>query len=112
MLHIIVHGNPVEGFEFWGPYPSERNAAEAVIHDDNLPDGWCVAELNIPRTSGDDEYTVCQAYRAAPQLLSGCRTAHDMLSEIARTVATGDQLVVIQEVLASLDTAIRKAEQS
>lgn len=44
-LHIIVTGNPVDGFEFYGPFNNGVEAAEAGNTDPHLADGWWTAPL-------------------------------------------------------------------
>lgn len=48
--YIIVQGNPVDGFVFYGPFPGAVSAVEAA-DEKNVPEPWCVAELNpVPDT--------------------------------------------------------------
>lgn len=42
-LHIVITGNPVYGFKFFGPYPTRDDAIEAGQWFDNAD--WWVAPL-------------------------------------------------------------------
>ncbi len=42
---ILIKGNPVDGFEFVGPFPSNEDAME---HGDSVKTDWWVAELEEP----------------------------------------------------------------
>lgn len=42
---IIITGNPVSGFEFYGPFSSEAEAVEWGNGDPHLDESWCVAPL-------------------------------------------------------------------
>ena len=46
--HIIVSGNPVDGYEFYGPFESSNDAIR--FHDDELDygDHWVIAKLIDP----------------------------------------------------------------
>ena len=48
MKHIIIVGNPVEGYEFYGPFESPNDAIK--FHDEELgyTDHWKIAKLNAP----------------------------------------------------------------
>lgn len=47
-MFIIVTGNPVDGFEFFGPFDDEVAAAEwADKNDDGMP-YWWVSYLSNP----------------------------------------------------------------
>lgn len=47
--YIIVTGNPIEGFEYIGPFPSADEAAAYGNTDPHLPDGdWWTAPLYTP----------------------------------------------------------------
>jgi hypothetical protein len=46
--YIIVIGNPVEGFEFYGPFRNEADAAKHANSDPHLPDEWWAAPLLAP----------------------------------------------------------------
>lgn len=53
MKFVIVFGNPIDGFNFRGPFDSVEDAnhsAEASDPDDY----WWVAELNPPTEERDD----------------------------------------------------------
>ncbi len=43
--HIIVTGNPVDGLEFYGPFPTANDATEFANTDVHLPEEWWVAPL-------------------------------------------------------------------
>lgn len=47
-LHIIIHGNPVDGFSYIGPFP---NSEAAVDHAENerLAGDWWIAPLEVPK---------------------------------------------------------------
>jgi hypothetical protein len=49
--HIIVTGNPVDGFRYIGPFGNAEEAVEWAEHVDLEPDWW-VAEVRVPN---DDE---------------------------------------------------------
>jgi hypothetical protein len=47
MSHIVVTGNPVDGFQFHGPFPSGNDAAEwAEQHC--AREWWLIAPLEEP----------------------------------------------------------------
>lgn len=47
--HIIVTGNPIEGFNFIGPFPSVQDAATHGNSDADIPPAdWWVAPLEAP----------------------------------------------------------------
>ena len=52
MKHILVVGNPVEGYEFYGPFESPEDAIR--FHDEELGygDHWEIAKLNAPNDGG------------------------------------------------------------
>jgi hypothetical protein len=43
---IIVAGNPVDGFEFYGPFESEEDAAAWAEH--GQPGDWWIARVHTP----------------------------------------------------------------
>lgn len=45
-LHIIVTGNPVDGFEFFGPFKTGEDAIIFGNTDPHLTDEWWVAKLH------------------------------------------------------------------
>ena len=44
-LHVIIAGNPVDGFEVYGPFNNGQEAAEAGNTDPHLPDDWWIMPL-------------------------------------------------------------------
>lgn len=46
--HIIVCGNPVDGFSFIGPFESNTEAAEHGNNDPHLEGEWWIAPLEKP----------------------------------------------------------------
>lgn len=46
--HIIVTGNPIDGFSFIGPFPHVQAAAEHGNSDGDLDAEWWVAPLEAP----------------------------------------------------------------
>jgi hypothetical protein len=48
--HIVVTGDPINGFEFIGPFASSVEAAAYGNNDGNLPDygEWWIAPLEQP----------------------------------------------------------------
>lgn len=54
MTYLVVTGNPVDGFEYYGPFISYESAlrfAEAQFKHDV----WWIPDLNPPSTFGDDD---------------------------------------------------------
>jgi hypothetical protein len=49
MKYIILSGNPVEGYEFYGPFDTQESALKYA--DNNLDYGreWCFANLIAPK---------------------------------------------------------------
>lgn len=45
-MAIIVTGNPVDGFEFYGPFSTPHEAVEFANNDAHLDDSWHVADLH------------------------------------------------------------------
>jgi hypothetical protein len=47
--HIIIDGNPVDGYQFYGPFDSKDEAC--TYADENLDYGreWCIAKLVNPK---------------------------------------------------------------
>jgi hypothetical protein len=47
--HIIIDGNPVDGYQFYGPFESKDEAC--TYADENLDYGreWCIAKLVNPK---------------------------------------------------------------
>lgn len=43
---ILVHGNPVDGYEFTGPFASAEEAADYGEH--HTGDGWSIATMDYP----------------------------------------------------------------
>lgn len=49
MKWIIVTGNPVDGFEFTGPYDTQSDASDAANNDGVVDDvDYWIAKLNTP----------------------------------------------------------------
>jgi hypothetical protein len=46
--HIIITGNPAEGFEFIGPFPSLRDACLYANSDPHMEADWWVAPCHEP----------------------------------------------------------------
>lgn len=46
MKYVVVFGNPIDGFEYWGPFPSAE-AAMSFAQDESDHDYW-IATLNVP----------------------------------------------------------------
>jgi hypothetical protein len=43
-MHIVVAGNPIDGFEFYGPFRTEPDAIEWA--GENLDGDWWTASLS------------------------------------------------------------------
>lgn len=41
-MHIVIVGNPVDGFRYFGPFKTWQDAADAT---ENLDDDWFIAPL-------------------------------------------------------------------
>lgn len=52
--HIIIHGNPVDGFGYVGPFEDATAAAEAGNHDPHLDPDWWIAPLEAPELAASD----------------------------------------------------------
>lgn len=50
MKHLLVVGNPIDGFGFHGPFETEEEAVE-YGENNNWDDNWNVAELQAPDPS-------------------------------------------------------------
>lgn len=48
MKHIIVVGNPVEGYEFYGPFESPEDAIRYADNNLDYGDHWEIAKLKAP----------------------------------------------------------------
>ena len=48
MKAIIITGNAVEGFEFYGPFETELEAIEWANQDAHLDETWCVGKVHSP----------------------------------------------------------------
>lgn len=48
MKYIIVHGSPIEGLEFIGPFESEAAAAAHGNTDGDIDGPWWIAALEAP----------------------------------------------------------------
>lgn len=60
-MHLLVMGNPVEGFVYHGPFPSEDQALNWGIA--NFPDGedWWPAKLESPDPEFNDDQPDAEA---------------------------------------------------
>jgi hypothetical protein len=47
-LHIIVIGNPVDGFNFIGPFTTAQDAVRHANEDGNIDAEWWIAPLEGP----------------------------------------------------------------
>lgn len=49
---ILVFGNPVDGFNFRGPFTTRE---EAIAYGDPIQEEWWVADLVAPDNSGSND---------------------------------------------------------
>jgi hypothetical protein len=45
---IIITGNPVDGFNYWGPYPTHTEAAEEASEFFRTCDWW-ISDISDPK---------------------------------------------------------------
>lgn len=57
MKYIIIYGDPMDGFNYRGPFDTQADATEWA--EDHEPDEvWWIAELNPPTEERDDAHPI------------------------------------------------------
>ena len=55
-MHIVILGNPVDGFRFVGPFPTKGYALDYYRTDPTTTNIW-IAELDAPADPADSDDT-------------------------------------------------------
>lgn len=48
MIYIIIYGNPVDGFNFRGPFSSMDAALEYAERHDDYDETWWISSVSAP----------------------------------------------------------------
>ena len=106
-MYIIVHGNPVGGFTYTGPFASQE---AAVAYGKGIADAWCVSNVKEPAlVPPQAELPAPVTPSSAAGVEDGSEPAADKLPEVQRVpvISTGHITEATAQVLSKL--ALRNA---
>lgn len=109
MAYILITGNPVDGFEYIGPFATAEDAGEHANTDGNIEEGdWWIATIESPEQAKSNEEIPGEPdlYMKAWNL----HLDHDRIRQLARAaVSKGSNLSVEEAEIVLRNIILRKA---